>query len=80
MTSLAKEKKVELLKTVFMKRNPDLLRLLEKSTVETLSDGERNQLQIAIGEELASFGTDPAGEITAYGIQLDDLISFVSKL
>jgi len=79
MTKSHKENQENLLKAILQKRNPGLLSLLDKIGRELLSPLEREQIQNTIADELTSSGTDAVGEINQYGIELDDLISFIAR-
>lgn len=69
---------LDLLRRVIARHSPQLAPLLSESSPR-LSDSEREELRLAVADEILARGLDRTDEHTEYGRTLEDLIDRLGK-
>jgi hypothetical protein len=70
----------DLLQEVVLKRDPDLLLLIENLGMKPLTEAEREQLRAVVADELCATGLREDDEPNQRGLKLEELIDILGSL
>jgi hypothetical protein len=77
--SLLKAEDLDLLRTTILRRQPDLISLVDSLGQQPLTDDQRELLRDVLLKEFLEVGLEPNDEPNKLGIKLDDLIGLLGR-